>query len=170
MKTKMTNLIKILPAVLLLLGISISIACSPNSKSAPEMPTSPTGKSESIQPATPPLATASQTVNQSSALQNTVSVVVAGYMNHGPLQPTVKAIKDVLAKYGDKVAVTWIDLGTKDGVAYFKQNGLTAHMNVIINGTYKYKVNGKDVVFQWFEGQQWTKQDLDAVLSNLINK
>ena len=34
---------------------------------------------------------------------NAVKVVVAGYMNHGPLQPTVQAIKDVLAKYGDKV-------------------------------------------------------------------
>ena len=170
MKTKMNNLIKLLTAVFLLLGISMSIACSPNSTNAPEISTSPTGKSESNQSVTSSLAAGPQTVSQSAVPQNAVSVVVAGYMNHGPLQPTVKAIKDVLAKYGDKVAVTWIDLGTKDGVAYFKQNGLTAHMNVIINGTYKYKVNGRDVVFQWFEGTQWTKQDLDAVLLNLINK
>jgi hypothetical protein len=101
---------------------------------------------------------------------NAVKVVVAGYMSHGPLTPTVQAIKDVLAKYGDKVAVTWVDLGTKEGAAYFKQNGLTAHMNVIINGKYTYEVNGKTVTFQWFEGQQWNKADLDAVLASLVSK
>jgi|GEM_PF-2163278 len=170
MKTEMNNLIKVLTAVLLLLGLSMSIACSSNSTNAPEISNSPAGKSESNQSVTSSLATGPQTASQSPVPQNAVSVVVAGYINHGPLQPTVKEIKDVMAKYGDKVAVTWIDLGTKDGIAYFKQNGLTAHMNVIINGIYKYKVNGKDVVFQWFEGTQWTKQDLDAVLSSLIDK
>jgi hypothetical protein len=40
---------------------------------------------------------------------------------------------------------------------------------VIINGRYRYKVNGRDVTFQWFEGTQWTKEDLDAVISDLLN-
>lgn len=115
--------------------------------------------------ASTPIVTPTVTANP-----NAIKVVVAGYMNHGPLRPTVQAIKDVLAKYGDKVSVTWVDLGTKDGAAYFKQNGLTAHMNVIINGKYTYQVNGKTVTFQWFEGQQWKKADLDAVLSNLVSK
>jgi hypothetical protein len=101
---------------------------------------------------------------------NAVKIVVAGYINHGPMAATVQAIKDVLAKYGNKVDVTWVDLDTTDGAAYFKANNLTAHMNVIINGKYTYKVNGKDVTFQWFEGQQWTKQDLDAVLAGLVAK
>jgi hypothetical protein len=99
---------------------------------------------------------------------NAVKVVVAGYMNHGPLQSTIQSIKDVLAKYGDKVSVTWVDLGTTAGAAYFKANGLSAHMNIIINGKYQYQVNGKTVTFQWFEGQGWTKADLDAVLSTLV--
>jgi hypothetical protein len=101
---------------------------------------------------------------------NAVKIVVAGYINHGPMAATVQAIKDVLAKYGSKVDVTWVDLDTTDGAAYFKTNNLTAHMNVIISGKYTYKVNGKDVTFQWFEGQQWTKQDLDTVLSGLVAK
>jgi len=104
------------------------------------------------------------------AAPGAVKVVVAGYMHHGPLAPTVQAIKDVLAKYGNKVDVTWVDLGTKDGAAYFKANNITAHMNVIINGKVTYKVNGKDVTFQWFEGQQWTRQDLDTVLASLVSK
>jgi hypothetical protein len=99
-----------------------------------------------------------------------VKVVVAGYINHGPMQSTVQAIKDVLAKYGDKVSVSWVDLNTKDGQAYFKQYGLSAHMNVIINGKYQYQVNGKTVTFQWFEGQKWTGQDLDTVIASLVNK
>ena len=100
----------------------------------------------------------------------TVEVVVAGYLSHGPMQPTVRAIKDVLTKYGDKVDVTWVDLSTKEGADYFKENNLSAHMNVIINGKYTYDVNGKEVTFQWLEGQQWTRQDLDAVLANLLSK
>jgi hypothetical protein len=98
-----------------------------------------------------------------------VEVVVAGYLNHGPMQPTVRAIKEVLDNYGDKVDATWIDLGTKDGVNYFKENNLSAHMNVIINGKYTYDVNGKEVTFQWFEGGQWTSQDLDTVIANLLS-
>ena len=116
--------------------------------------------------ATPtPAATSTEPANP-----NAVNVVVAGYINHGPLQPTVQAIKDVMAKYGNKVNVTWIDLGTSTGAAYFKANNLSAHMNVIINGKYTYVVNGKSVTFQWFEGQQWTKADLDAVISSLVEK
>jgi hypothetical protein len=95
---------------------------------------------------------------------------VAGYINHGPLQPTVQAIKDVLSKYGDRVKVTWIDLSTQQGQDYYTVHGLTAHMNVIINGTSRYQVNGKTVDFLWFEGQQWTKKDLDTVLAGLVNK
>jgi hypothetical protein len=112
----------------------------------------------------------SSDVPAAPANPNAVKVVVAGYMNHGPLQPTIQAIKDVMAKYGDKVAVTWVDLGTQAGVTYFKQNGLTAHMNIIINGKFTYNVNGKDVTFQWFEGQQWTKADLESVISGLVSK
>lgn len=105
-----------------------------------------------------------------SSSPGAVKVVVAGYINHGPMQATVQAIKDVLAKYDDKVDVSWVDLSAKEGQSYFKQYGLTAHMNVIINGKYQYQVNGKTVTFQWFEGQQWTRQDLDAVIASLVNK
>jgi hypothetical protein len=174
MKTEINNLIKVLTIILLLSAISFSAACSPKSASAPEISTGHNEKSESIQTTTSPPATDSEIVNQSSTPQNTpqntVSVVIAGYINHGPMQTTVNAIKDVLSKYGDKVQVQWVDLGTNQGQTYFKEHELSAHMNVIINGTYEYKVNGKDVEFQWFEGRQWTKQDLDTVLAGLVTK
>jgi hypothetical protein len=174
MKTEINNLIKVLTIILLLLAISFSAACSPKSASAPEISTSHNEESEPIQSTAPPPATDSQPVNQSATPQNipqnTVSVVIAGYINHGPMQPTVNALKEVLSKYGDKVQVQWVDLGTNQGQTYFKEHGLSAHLNVIINGKYEYKINGKDVVFQWFEGSQWTKQDLDTVLAGLVTK
>lgn len=98
-----------------------------------------------------------------------VNIDVAGYINHGPLQPTINAIKDVISKYGDKLNVEWIDLETADGQKYFQDHGLTAHMNVLINGKYKYNVDGKDVDFEWFEGQNWNKNDLDTVIDDVLS-
>jgi hypothetical protein len=172
MKTEINNLIKVLTIILLLSAISFSAACSATSASTPKISTSHNEESKTIQSTTPPPATDSQAVGQSATPQNTpqntVSVVIAGYINHGPMQPTVNAIKEVLSRYGDKVQVQWIDLGTNQGQNYFKEHGLSAHLNVIINGKYEYNVNGKGVAFQWFEGSQWTKQDLDTVLAGLV--
>jgi PGF-CTERM protein len=99
-----------------------------------------------------------------------VDVVVAGVQGaaHQPMQPTINAIKEVLSKYGNRISVTWIDMDSAQGKAYYSAHGLSAHMNILINGKYTYRVNGKDVTFQWFEGQQWTKADLDAVISSLL--
>jgi hypothetical protein len=98
-----------------------------------------------------------------------VNIDVAGYINHGPMQPTIEAIKEVTSKYGDKVTVNWIDSTTDEGQKYFKDHGLSAHLNVLINGDYKYKLDGKEVTFQWFEGQYWSKGDLDAVISDVLS-
>ena len=100
---------------------------------------------------------------------NKVEVVVLGMVNHGPMQPTINAIKEVTSKYGSDVTLKLIDLESEEGQKYSQEHGLTAHLNVLINGKYQYNINGKEVTFQWFEGQQWTKEDLDAVISNLLN-
>lgn len=98
----------------------------------------------------------------------TVDVVVAGYIGHGPMQPTVRAIREVLAKHGDAVTVTWMDLETEEGRTYFRLHGLSAHLNVIIGGSFEHSVDGRTVTFQWFEGQLWTKEDLDRVISGMV--
>jgi hypothetical protein len=105
----------------------------------------------------------------SVAADNSVNIVVVGDISHGPMQPTVKAIKNVTAKYGDMVNVTWMDMGTSEGSQYAQEHGLTAHLNILINGNYHYTRNGKEIVFQWFEGQQWTKEDLDAVIAGILS-
>ncbi len=105
-----------------------------------------------------------------SALPNNkVEVVVLGMVNHGPMQPTVNVIKEVTSKYGSDVTLKLIDIESEEGQKYSQEHGLTAHLNVVINGKYQYNINGKEVTFQWFEGQQWTKKDLDVVISDLLN-
>ena len=42
-------------------------------------------------------------------------------------------------------------------------------MNVVIDGKLSYQVNDNAVTFTWFEGQGWTKEDLDAVLAGLVS-
>ena len=148
--------------LLMTVGFFSSTGCSTPASINTGRDVAPTGEQ--------PTSTPKTETNTSNTTSNAITVVVAGYINHGPLQPTVGAIKEVLAKYGDKVNVTWVDLATAQGQDYFKEHGLIAHMNVIINGKYEYQVNGKNVIFQWFEGQQWTKQDLDAVLGNLLKE
>lgn len=170
MRTNIIRLCLLLMVILLTITLSSSIACKGSSATSEE-PKANVNQSDSTKPAaTEPSSTNTTSTISPGSGAKVVDVVVAGYYNHGPLQPTVQAIKQVTSKYGDKVAITWIDLSTKEGEDYFKEHGLSAHMNIIINGKYEYNVNGKDVIFQWFEGQQWTKTDLDTVLSNLVSK
>jgi hypothetical protein len=155
--------------ILLAVSIAILVACSPSAVK-PTVVNGPSSASPVQPSATVPDNTGAGQPAPAPGTSNTIDVVVAGYITHGPLQPTVTAIKDVLSKYGDKVKVTWVDLNTQQGQDYFKAHGLSAHMNVIINGTSKYQVNGKTVEFLWFEGQQWTRKDLDTVLAGLVTK
>ena len=107
-----------------------------------------------------------------SEVSDKIDIVVAGYIGHGPIQPFIRIIKDVVPKYGDEVNVTWIDLATEEGQKYFQEHKLTAHLNVMINGKYQYNIDGKNVSFQMGcpmrGGSQWTKADLDAVISELL--
>jgi hypothetical protein len=165
MSNRMINRLKLFVLVLFIGSVAISVACSPPAAK------SEAGNSSSSAPAAPVTDnTAAQNLVPVPVISKVIDVVVAGYITHGPLQPTVTAIKDVLSKYGDRVKVTWIDLNTQQGQDYFKTHGLTAHMNVIINGASKYQVNGKTVDFLWFEGQQWSRKDLDTVLAGLVTK
>ncbi len=103
------------------------------------------------------------------ATGETVEVVVLGVVTHGPMQPTVRAIEEVTAKYGSQINTRWIDFESDEGERYAQDHGLTAHMTILINEKYEYNLDGKEVVFQWFEGQQWTKEDLDIIISNSFN-
>jgi ACT domain-containing protein len=98
-----------------------------------------------------------------------VDISVVGYISHGPMQPTINAIKEITSKYGDKIKVSWYDISTESGAKYAKEHNLTAHLNILINGKYTYQLNDRTVMFQWFEGKQWKKEDLDSVISSILN-
>jgi hypothetical protein len=173
MRIKQTGLTAMFLLSLLLIGVLILTACTSQSSvsnpPAQSQPiTNPPDNTEST--SAPPQAPApSEETAPPAVPASPVSVVIAGYINHGPMQPTVRAIKEVLSKYDGNVDVTWVDLATSQGQTYFQEHGLTAHMNVIINGKSEYEINGKIVDFEWFEGQQWTEEELDTVLASLIH-
>jgi hypothetical protein len=104
-----------------------------------------------------------------AASTDKVIIDVAGMINHGPMQPTVEAIKEVTSKFGENVTINWIDTTTEDGQKWLQDHGLSAHMNILINGNYKFNLDGKEVTFQWFEGQYWTKEDLEAVINDVLS-
>ena len=174
MRTRPAALTAALLLILVAIGIFIPAACTSQLPANNQPPQHQLGTNQpnNLQSTTAPTTTSLPSEKGGSLAVTTslVSVVVAGYINHGPMQPTVQAIKDVLVKYDGKVAVTWVDLSTAEGQTYFQEHHLSAHMNVIINGTSTYEVDGKTVDFEWFEGQQWTREELDTVLANLTNK
>jgi hypothetical protein len=173
MRTKQTGVTAVILLSLLLICISATAACvshsaasNPPAESQTEIAPPDNTETTSVPSQTP--AISEETVPP-AVPASPVTVVIAGYINHGPMQPTVRAIKEVLSKYDGSIDVTWVDLATSQGQSYFQEHGLTAHMNVIINGTYEYEVDDKTVDFQWFEGQQWTEEELDTVLAGLTH-
>jgi len=102
------------------------------------------------------------------------------YLNHGPLEPTIEQMKQVFAKYGNKISVSWYDEETTGGEQFKARKGITQHMPLVIwlDGKSNLPVNGKDINFAgfptgagpiFFQGK-WTMDDLRAALDQITNK
>jgi hypothetical protein len=102
------------------------------------------------------------------------------YMNHGPLQDSLKEIQNVFSRYKGKVNVSWYDYDTKEGEAFMTKKGITQHIPLVIwmDDQVKLRVDGKDISFigfptgagpASFQGK-WTTADLQKVLEQLTNK
>jgi len=96
------------------------------------------------------------------------------YMNHGPLQPTLKDINALCAKYGNKIAVSRYDFDTREGERFMDRKGIKQHVPLVIwiEGKSTYKLNGKEISFvgfpsgsgpAFFQGK-WTMDDLRKAL------
>jgi hypothetical protein len=100
------------------------------------------------------------------------------YMNHGPLLPSIKEIKEVLSQYGDKVTVSWYDFETKEGETFMEKRGIRQHVPLIIwlDGKYTLSLGGSDVKFVGFPSGsgplpfqgKWTMADLRKALDQVI--
>jgi len=101
------------------------------------------------------------------------------YMNHPPMQPTVREIRDVLTKYGEKVSVSWYDADTKEAQTFAAAKGLHEHIPIAIwiDDAQKIKLGPRTVTFVGFpKGSgpgpfqgDWTMQDLKTALDQAIS-
>lgn len=102
------------------------------------------------------------------------------FMNHGPMQPVIKGLKEVLARHSAKVSAAWHDFETKEGQDFLRKKGVNGHIPllVFINGATSGKVQGKTIGFQGFPSGsgpymfrgQWTLEDFDQLLGELSNQ
>jgi hypothetical protein len=100
------------------------------------------------------------------------------YMNHGPMQPTIRNLKDILAEYHGKVIPQWFDADSSSGKKFMKKKKIQGHIPllILVNGKKSFSINGKGITFQGFpsgagpfktvEGN-WGIADLRQLLDNL---
>ena len=102
------------------------------------------------------------------------------YMNHGPLQSTLRQIKEVFSGYGDKLLVSWYDFDSKEGEQFMAKKGINQHVPLIIwlDGIYSVKIGEREIKLTgfpsgsgpaFFQGK-WTLDDLKAVLDQIAAK
>jgi hypothetical protein len=112
-----------------------------------------------------------------SAHGTTVEIL---YMNHGPMMPTVKDIKNLCSRYGNKIKVAWYDFESTDGEKFMARKGIRQHVPLIIwiDGKSTATINGKEVSFMGFptgagpasfQGR-WTIADLRMALDQATRK
>lgn len=104
---------------------------------------------------------------------NVASVEVL-YMNHGPMQPVVKQLKETFSKYAGKIRVAWYDLDTGDGQKFMTGKGLREHVPVMVwidgsctlnlpRGTVRFAGFPSGYGPEQFQGG-WTIKDLETAL------
>jgi len=102
------------------------------------------------------------------------------YMNHGPLQSTIKGIRTLCDGYGKALTVAWYDSDSPEGEKFMDKKGIHQHVPLVvwIAGKPTLKVNGKEIQFVGFptgsgppsfQGK-WTLADLRAALDQATGK
>jgi hypothetical protein len=96
------------------------------------------------------------------------------YMNHGPMQPILRELRALFPKYGDKLAVSWYDFESDEGVRFKSKMDITQHTPLVIwiDGRSELMSNGRPIKFEgfpsgsgpaFFQGK-WTLEDLAGIL------
>lgn len=101
------------------------------------------------------------------------------YMNHAPMQPTIKELRAVFSKYGEKIAVSWYDTETKEARQFAAAKGLHEHvpLSIWIDGAQRVKLGGRVVTFSGFPSGagpdafqgDWTMQDIKIAIDQAIS-
>ena len=102
------------------------------------------------------------------------------YMNHGPLQPTLKEINDLCAGYDKRIIVSRYDFESPEGQRFMSRKGIKEHVPLVIwiDGKSTFSLKGKEISFVGFptgsgpaifQGK-WTMDDLRKALDQLTHK
>lgn len=102
------------------------------------------------------------------------------YMNHGPLQQTIRGIRELCGGYGKALTVAWYDSESPEGEKFMAKKGIHEHVPLVIwvAGKVTVKVNGKEIQFVGFptgsgppsfQGK-WTLEDLRGALDQAAGK
>jgi hypothetical protein len=101
-------------------------------------------------------------------------VVDVLYMDHGPMQPTLRQLRVLFPKYKDKLTLSWYDFESKEGISFKSKMGIKGHVPMVIwiDGKFEQVVNNNKIKFTGFptgagpsfaQGK-WTFDDLASVL------
>ena len=102
------------------------------------------------------------------------------YMNHGPLQSTLKEIDTICAQYKDKITASRYDFDSPGGERFKTKKGINQHVPLMIwiAGKNTVSIKGKEILFsgfptgsgpESFQGK-WTMEDLRAALNSATQK
>jgi hypothetical protein len=102
------------------------------------------------------------------------------YMNHGPLQSTLKEIDNICTQYKDQITVSRYDFESPTGEKFMAKKGIHQHIPLMIwiAGKNTVSIKGKEILLSgfptgsgpaFFQGK-WTMEDLRAALSQATQK
>ncbi len=111
--------------------------------------------------------------------ENPVQIDVL-YMNHGPMQPTLRELRKLFPEYGDKIMVSWYDFESDEGQRFKSQMGISHHIPLVIwvDGRSELMNNGRKIKFEGFptgsgpsvfQGK-WKLEDLAGVLDQATER
>lgn len=99
------------------------------------------------------------------------------FMNHGPMQPVIKSIKEILARHALSASAAWYDFEQSSGQEFMHQKGIKGHIPLLIyvNGSPTWEVEGRKVTFGGFPSGygpyqfrgEWSLEDLDRLVGTL---
>ena len=100
------------------------------------------------------------------------------FMNHGPMQPTIRNLKKLFAEYDGKIETRWFDADLASGKEFMKEKKICGHIPllILINDETNFVVDDRETTFRGFpdgagpfkavEGN-WSISDLRRLLDDL---
>ena len=102
------------------------------------------------------------------------------YMNHGPLQSTLREVDKIFDQYKDKIIVAKYDFESPEGEKFMQKKGIRQHIPLMIwiGGKNSAVIDGKEIRFAGFPSGtgpdfaqgKWTMKDLRRALDQAAGR